>query len=152
MSSSGFTTFSKSAVHSWSLIALLSEIAGGHGTPLSLAAAAVFCGFFARVETYIGTWIRAKLATKMPVLRPVATTVANWSQNFGASRNYSGALRPTTDSNVDIAGPQRVGLDEFAAWLDLVTHQHGEDTVGLDGVVELHPEQAAHGWIHGGFP
>ena len=55
-------------------------------------------------------------------------------------------------SNVNIPGPQGVGFDELAPRLDLVAHQHGEHAVGFDGVVYLHPQQAAHGRVHGGLP
>jgi hypothetical protein len=37
--------------------------------------------------------------------------------------------------NVDVARPQCVALDEVAAWLDFVAHEHGEYAVGLDGVI-----------------
>jgi hypothetical protein len=46
----------------------------------------------------------------------------------------------------------RLPLDEVAPRLHLVAHQHGEHAVGLDGVVDLHAQQAAHGGVHGGFP
>jgi hypothetical protein len=37
-------------------------------------------------------------------------------------------------SNIDIPRPQRVVLNEAAAWLDFVAHEHGEHAVGFDGV------------------
>ena len=54
--------------------------------------------------------------------------------------------------NVNIPRPQRIFLNEFPARLYLVAHQHGEHAVCFDGVVNLYPQQAAHGGVHRGFP
>jgi hypothetical protein len=43
-------------------------------------------------------------------------------------------------------------LDEVPPRLHLVAHQHREHPVGLDRVVDLHLQQAAHGRVHRGFP
>src|SRR4051812_8577961 len=45
-----------------------------------------------------------------------------------------------------------VFLDEDAAGLDLVAHEHAEDAVGLDRVFGAHLKQGAAGRVHGGLP
>src|SRR6218665_2892794 len=55
-------------------------------------------------------------------------------------------------SNVDVTRPERIHLDEVPPWLDLIAHQHREHAIGLDGVVDLHAQQAAHARVHRGFP
>ena len=55
-------------------------------------------------------------------------------------------------SNVNIACPECVGFDEVTAGFDFVAHEHGEDAVGFDGVVDLDAQEAAHCRVHGGFP
>ena len=45
--------------------------------------------------------------------------------------------------DVQVPDAERVRLDEGAARLDLVAHQLGEDLVGGDAVVDLHPAAAA---------
>src|SRR5438128_550873 len=72
----------------------------------------------------------------------------HWRRLFALkSAPYAGA-----DSHVDVRRPQRIALDEVAPRLDLVAHQHREHVVGLDGVVDLHAQQAAHGGVHRGLP
>jgi hypothetical protein len=45
-----------------------------------------------------------------------------------------------------------VFLDEFAAWLDHVAHQPGEDFVGDVGLRDFDPQQRAIGRVERGFP
>ena len=52
---------------------------------------------------------------------------------------------------VDV-GVSGILLDELAARLNVVTHQHGEDFVGLGGVLDGHLLQQAVFGVHGGFP
>jgi hypothetical protein len=54
--------------------------------------------------------------------------------------------------NINIPRPQRIRLNKLAPWLNLVAHEHGEDAVGFDGVVDLDAQEAADCWVHGGFP
>ncbi len=61
-------------------------------------------------------------------------------------------LRVLHQSNINIHRPQRVVFNKLSARLDFVAHEGGEHTVGLDRVFDLHFEQAAHCWVHGGFP
>ena len=49
-------------------------------------------------------------------------------------------------------GVQRVVLDEFAARLDHIAHQLGEQIVGLVGVLDLHLQQRARVLVQRGFP
>src|SRR5678816_3320902 len=57
-----------------------------------------------------------------------------------------------TPLDVDVRDAQRVALDEVAARLDLVAHQHREDTIGLERVVELDAQEPAHGRVHRRLP
>src|SRR5690606_10629612 len=47
---------------------------------------------------------------------------------------------------------KRVGLDEVAARLHIVTHQAGEDLVGSDGILDGDTQHATDIRVHGGFP
>ena len=62
----------------------------------------------------------------------------------------NGSKRSTSD--VDVRGAQRVGLNEVATGLHLVTHQHGEHPVGFNRIFNLHAQEPAHLGVHGGFP
>src|SRR6185437_16579580 len=53
--------------------------------------------------------------------------------------------------HVDIVG-ERIVLDEFAARLDHVTHQLGEDVVGLVDLLDLHLQERARLGIERGLP
>ena len=71
--------------------------------------------------------------------RPKAAAEATArSRKTAAARKQ--ARRLTLD--VQVAHAERVRLDEGAARLDLVAHQLGEDLVGGDAVLDLHPQQA----------
>jgi len=59
---------------------------------------------------------------------------------------------PCWGLNVNVPRPQRVGLNEVPPRLHLIPHQHGEHAIRLDGIVDLHAQQAAHVGVHGGFP
>jgi hypothetical protein len=39
--------------------------------------------------------------------------------------------------NINIPRPQCILLNKLPPWLDLIAHQHGEDAVGFDSVVDL---------------
>ena len=43
-------------------------------------------------------------------------------------------------SDINIASAQGIGFNEFAAGLHFVAHQHGEDAVRFNGVIDLHFE------------
>ena len=45
--------------------------------------------------------------------------------------------QPEKPSDVDIAGRQCIGFNKGAAWLDIITHERGEDLVGSNGVFDL---------------
>ena len=47
-------------------------------------------------------------------------------------------------SDVEVRRELRVGLDEHAAGLHLVTHQHGEHPVGFNRIFNLHAQEPAH--------
>ena len=55
-----------------------------------------------------------------------------------------GAAAP---SHVQIGHTQRVVLDELAARLDLVAHEHGENLAGADRILDLHLQQDALGGV-----
>src|SRR4029077_12817762 len=55
-------------------------------------------------------------------------------------------------SDVEVAHVQRILLDELPPRLDLVTHQGGEDLVGLVGILDLHLEERARRGLHRGLP
>ena len=56
----------------------------------------------------------------------------------------SGRGRPVTDpSDVKVAHLARLGLDEGLAGPDLLAHQHREDLVRLDGVVDADAQEGA---------
>ena len=55
-------------------------------------------------------------------------------------------------SGIDVAGSERIRFNGLAARLDVITHQHGENVIGFNRVVNLNAQQAAHGRVHGGFP
>src|SRR5262245_60399893 len=55
-------------------------------------------------------------------------------------------------SDVEVSHVERVLLDELPPRLHLVSHQGGEDLVGLVRVLDLHLEQRARPGIHGGLP
>src|ERR1043166_7454257 len=59
-----------------------------------------------------------------------------------------------SDPRLDIKVPhiQRVVFDELAARLDGVTHQHGEDFVGFDSVVNTDLQERARLRVHRRFP
>src|SRR6185503_3327987 len=59
-------------------------------------------------------------------------------------------MGPTLD--VEVPDVQRVLVDEVAARIDGVTHQHREDLVGLDRVLDLHLPQDPLRGIHRGLP
>ena len=61
-------------------------------------------------------------------------------------------LPPTTNLNVNIPRLQGVGFYELSTWLNFIAHKHGEHTIGLDGIVNLYPQQDTHGGVHCGFP
>ncbi len=54
--------------------------------------------------------------------------------------------------NVNVSGAQGIGLNELAARLNVIPHEHGENVIGFNSVVNLHAQQAAHSRVHGGFP
>src|SRR5260221_9514076 len=78
---------------------------------------------------------------------PCSATSTSSTRSVRGSRHYGPRA-----SDVEVRNPQRVGLDELAARLDLVAHERREDLAGADGVLDLHLEQDALGGIHGGFP
>ena len=51
---------------------------------------------------------------------------------------YQASFRAKKYLDINIPGPQRVSFNKLAARLDFVAHQHGENTIGLDGVVDLY--------------
>src|ERR1043166_6098552 len=55
-----------------------------------------------------------------------------------------------TKSDIQVLHIERVVFDEFAAGFDGVAHQHGEDFVGLDGVVDADLQERARVGIHRG--
>ena len=68
---------------------------------------------------------------------------------FNDVLNGRHGLRPA--SHVDV-GAERIVLDEFAARLDHVAHQLGEDVVGLVDLLDLHLQQRARVGVERGFP
>src|SRR5258706_16160466 len=54
--------------------------------------------------------------------------------------------------HIQVAHIQRVLLDEGAPGLDFVSHEDGEDGVGVDVILDLDAEETALGGVHGGFP
>src|SRR6185369_10071252 len=71
---------------------------------------------------------------------------------YGAEKALIGAPYTYNLLDVQIDHVQRVGLDEVAARLDLVTHQDGEDLVRFDGVLDLDLQQDPVFRVHGGLP
>src|SRR5699024_5737640 len=66
----------------------------------------------------------------------------------GGARSAAPPRGPTSDvEEADVLG---VLLDEAAAGLDVVAHQHGEDGVGVGGLVDRDLLQGAGGRVHGG--
>ena len=55
------------------------------------------------------------------------------------------------ESSVD-GGVGGVLLDELAAGINVLTHEHGEDAVGLGGVTDVDALEQAVVGIHGGLP
>src|SRR5262249_61637561 len=62
------------------------------------------------------------------------------------------AANAAVPSDVEVPHVERVLLDELPSRLDLVSHQGGEDLVGLVRVLDLHLEQCARLGIHGRLP
>lgn len=60
--------------------------------------------------------------------------------------------RSPVSLDIQVGGIERVILDEFTPWLDLVTHQGGKDFVSRDGVLDLYLQQSPRFGIQGGFP
>src|SRR4051812_33327180 len=60
--------------------------------------------------------------------------------------------RRSEDLNIEVLDAERVVLDELAARLDFVAHQHAEQLFGLHGVVYAHLQQHARVGVHGGLP
>ena len=54
--------------------------------------------------------------------------------------------------NVQVLYIQRILLDKFAPWLDLLTHQQGKEMLGLNGVVYPHLQQGPPVRVHRRFP
>ncbi len=54
--------------------------------------------------------------------------------------------------NVQILNVQRVVFDKFAARFDLVAHQHSENLIGFDRVINFDLQQGALFGVHRGFP
>jgi len=57
-----------------------------------------------------------------------------------AWRGRAASRRGMTPLNIDIPRPQRIGFNELAPRFDLVAHEHGENAVGFNRVVDLHFE------------
>src|SRR5437879_2059276 len=55
-------------------------------------------------------------------------------------------------SDVEVLHVEGILFDEFAALLDVFTHQRGEHLLRLDYVLELHFQQRARLGVHGGGP
>ena len=88
---------------------------------------------------------------RVPAARREAGQEAGRAAEKAAERNPPRKPRPRKEGagkeaavwlDVQVADAERVRLDEGAARLDLVAHQLGEDLVGGDAVVDLHPQQA----------
>src|SRR2546425_4889826 len=69
-----------------------------------------------------------------------------------SSREHRSKSRPKRSLYVEVPHPERVQLDKRAPRLDFVAHQLGEDLVGGDAVLDLHPEQSPGRHVHGRFP
>ena len=69
----------------------------------------------------------------------------------GRRSDPSKVVRKRVDLGVD-SGVARVFLDEFAAWRNVIAHQHREDAVGLGSVVNGHLLQRTRFGIQRGFP
>src|SRR5699024_6408233 len=63
-----------------------------------------------------------------------------------------GRRAPEARSDVEVRDVQRVFLDERSARFDLVTHQDGEDVLGLHHVFDADLEERSRLWIHGRLP
>jgi len=50
---------------------------------------------------------------------------------------HAGAVR---FSDIDVAGTQRIRFNEFTARLNIVAHQHGEDMISFDCIINLYPQ------------
>src|ERR1700753_459179 len=92
--------------------------------------------------------------------------ISNW-MSTGSVRSCWGDGTPSVVTSVtfeslyvscrgasDVEEPDVLGvaLDERSPRLDVLTHQHAEQLVGLGRVVQGHLEQHPVGRVHGGFP
>jgi len=50
----------------------------------------------------------------------------------------------TTQSHIQIRNTQRIGLDEFAAWLDNIAHEFCEDVIRINRLAHFHLQERAH--------
>ena len=58
----------------------------------------------------------------------------------------------STQSNINIPSPKRIGLNKVPTRLHFIPHQHGEHAIGFNRIVNLHTQQTTHRGIHRGFP
>lgn len=54
---------------------------------------------------------------------------------------------PNVTLEVEVFDRQRVVLNEFATWFDDVTHQFGEQIIGIGQVFDLHLQQSPRIWV-----
>ncbi len=73
-------------------------------------------------------------------------------RSAGHPSSRLGRVRRRGASHVEILDVAGVFLDEGATRLDLIPHEKGEQTVGLDGVIHRHAEDGAPFGVHRRIP
>ena len=84
-------------------------------------------------------------SSSSPLVTHINYRVTRWT------RNPLSTL-PSAESNIQIPHELRVLLDEVSPRLHLVAHEHLEDPVRLDCILDVHLEQRAHVRIHRRLP
>ena len=103
------------------------------------------------LDAFLSREATAKAACDRAARRRRISPASTPEQGRSIGRLHRPTAKPAV-LYVDVPRVQCVRLDKSTARLDIVTHQCGEDFVCDDGVVDLHPQQAAHRRIHRRLP
>src|SRR6185437_1695153 len=127
-----------------------------HCVPCSCALAVVGTMANARREHMPQTTQRDSSFIRTPLTE---SRCANGEGESSAGRAQSSSTRTATRSctasvfsNIQIANPQCVGLDELATGLDHVAHQGRKNLVGLQRIFDTHLQQPPRVGVDRGFP
>ncbi len=107
-----------------------------------------------RIESIPGRNDPAFMDRKMGVQAKRDQRQNHQEQEYAQDLHGAGGIRTlgARTSDIDVLGTECSRLDKFAAGLDLIAHQGGEDFVGTDGIFDPDLEKTAGFRIHRGVP